>query len=336
MTKYYLGIDVGGSKTHALISDENGNALGFGETGPGNHESVGYAGLVAAMQEATKLACEQAGVSPDGISGGGFGIAGYDWPSERQPTLDAIATLGIHAPVEAVNDAVVGLLAGAQHGWGVGVDAGTGDNVHGLDEEGKLAHMTGCGMMFGEYGGAGTVVMRAIQMISYQWSQRGPATRLSEAFMQLTGARTLDDLLEGLALGKYAYWADTAPLVVKVAEEGDEVARKAIAWVAHELGDSTLAISRQLKFLSREFEIVLIGSMFNAGAVFIEPFKETVLREAKKAKFIRLTVPPVVGGVLLGLKVSGEDPLKTRKALITSTQQLLKGMGKNNLNEKSS
>ncbi len=335
MTNYYLGIDVGGSKTHALISDEKGNALGFGETGPGNHESVGYDGLVAAMQEATKQACEQAGVSPDRISGGGFGIAGYDWPSERQPTLDAIGTLGLQAPIEAVNDAVVGLLAGAQHGWGVGVDAGTGDNVHGLDEKGKLAHMTGCGMMFGEYGGAGTVVMRSIQMISYQWSQRGPTTQLSEAFMQLTGAKTLDDLLEGLALGKYAYWADTAPLVVKVAEEGDEVAREAIAWVARELGESTLAISRQLNFLSREFEIVLIGSMFNAGPVFIEPFKETVLREAKKARFIRLAVPPVVGGVLLGLKVSGEDPLKIRKALITSTQQLLKSLGRNFLNEKS-
>ncbi len=73
MTKNYLGIDVGGSKTHALISDAHGNALGFGETGPGNHESVGYDGLVAAMQEATKQACEQAHVSIDDISGGAAG-----------------------------------------------------------------------------------------------------------------------------------------------------------------------------------------------------------------------------------------------------------------------
>ena len=32
---YLLGVDTGTSKTHALIADRFGKALGFGESGPG-------------------------------------------------------------------------------------------------------------------------------------------------------------------------------------------------------------------------------------------------------------------------------------------------------------
>jgi N-acetylglucosamine kinase-like BadF-type ATPase len=34
--RYFLGVDAGGTKTHALITDETGQAVGFGAGGPGN------------------------------------------------------------------------------------------------------------------------------------------------------------------------------------------------------------------------------------------------------------------------------------------------------------
>lgn len=36
MTRFFLGIDIGGTKSHALIADEQGRAVGFGVGGPGN------------------------------------------------------------------------------------------------------------------------------------------------------------------------------------------------------------------------------------------------------------------------------------------------------------
>ena len=48
--RYYLGADLGATKTHTLIVDETGRALGFGESGPANHESVGYDGMFQSMQ----------------------------------------------------------------------------------------------------------------------------------------------------------------------------------------------------------------------------------------------------------------------------------------------
>ena len=87
----YLGVDIGGTKSHAILADEAGRALGFAAGGPGNHESVGYGGLLAVLQEITHAALDQAGLRRADVAGAGFGVAGYDWPSERAPTLEAIA-----------------------------------------------------------------------------------------------------------------------------------------------------------------------------------------------------------------------------------------------------
>lgn len=59
--KYFLGIDVGASKTHALIVDETGRAIGFGKAWGGNHQTVGYDGLENVLRESFGQACEMAG-----------------------------------------------------------------------------------------------------------------------------------------------------------------------------------------------------------------------------------------------------------------------------------
>lgn len=320
-TRYFLGIDVGGTKTHALIADEQGQVVGAGLSGCGNHEGVGYDGLVKALRESTQGALEMSGVTLDQIAGAGFGVAGYDWPSELPPTLEAIGKLGLKCPVKAVNDMVVGLVAGSSEGWGVVVDAGTGNNVHGRDRAGRTVQVTGCGVSFGEYGGAGDIVARAIQMISYEWYHRGPATALTPALIKKTGAKNLFDLMEGLALGYYEVDSDDAPLVFEVANGGDPVAVETIRWVATELAETTCGVIRQLSFEREDFEVVLIGSLFNGGDLFAQPLQETILKTAPGAKFVRLAVPPAVGGVLLGMELAGIQSHAVRERLVATVEQ---------------
>ena len=320
--RYFLGIDVGGTKTHALLTDESGRMVGFGHTGPGNHEVVGYEGLVTALMDATHQAIQSAGIQKEQIAGAGFGIAGYDFPSERRLTLEAIAALGLACPVEAVNDVVIGLIAGASQGWGIVVDAGTGCNVRGRDAHGKEGWVTGCGSPFGEYGGAGDIVHRAVQAVAHQWSSRGPSTALADTFIQLAGAHDLTDLIEGLALERYTLNSASARAVFEAAQNGDEIAREVIAWVAGELGETTNAVIRQMGFQNLSFEIVLIGSVFNGGPLFLNPLKSTVQAFAPQAQFTRLAVPPVTGGVLLGMELVGLHNPQTRETLFGSAQEM--------------
>src|SRR3954468_23370271 len=132
MTRYFLGKHLGATKTDALITDETGRALGFGRPGPGSRQAVTYAGMASALHEATTKALSMAELTIEQINAGGFGIGGYDWPSQRPQMLKTIReTIGISAPIEICNDAVLGLWAGTDDGWGIALVAGTSNNCRG-------------------------------------------------------------------------------------------------------------------------------------------------------------------------------------------------------------
>ena len=323
MTRYFLGVDIGATKSHALIADEEGRALGFGAGGPGNHEVVGYEGLREVLHSITHQALASAGIALEQIAGAGFGVAGYDFPSEREPTRQILDSLGLRAPYEFVNDTIVGLLAGATDGWGVVVVAGTSNNCRGRDRQGREGWITGCGPPFAEYGGAVELVGRAVQDVSKAWSKRGPATRLAEAFIALTGATDLTDLLEGLALERYHLTPAVAPLIFQVAAEGDAVAQEAIRWSGRELGNLAAGVIHQLGFEQLDFEVVLAGSLYDGGPLLTEPLRATIRATAPGARLVRLTAPPVVGGVLLGMEQVGIQTAAVRQRLSESAKQLL-------------
>ena len=133
--------------------------------------------------------------------------------------------------------------------------------------------------------------------------RRGPQTALIQAFVDLTGARSETDLLEGLSQGYYAS-VRSRPLASDC-RTGDSVAVDAIRWAAEELASLALGVIRQLGFEKRSFEIVFVGSMYNGGPLLLDPLRDAVLAEAPAARFVQLTAPPVAGAVLLGMQAAG-------------------------------
>jgi len=250
-------------------------------------------------------------------------VAGYDWPSELEPTLDAISGLGLTCPIEVVNDTVIGLVAGAKEGWGVALVAGTSNNCWGWDEQHNIGRVIGGGSRFGENGGSYELVLQAVIAIAKEWTQRGPATALTPAFAEYFGARDAAHLLENIQLEHYHPGPWLAPLVFQVAEAGDEVARDIIRWSGEELADLAKGVIRQLRFQDRAFDVVLVGSMFNGGPMLMEPMRRSILAEAPGARFVRLTVPPVVGATLLGMQKGQLSIARLRPSLIETSQAFL-------------
>jgi N-acetylglucosamine kinase-like BadF-type ATPase len=321
--RHFLGVDVGGTKTHALIANEDGQALGFAEAGSGNHQSVGYDGLRSVVEWTVGRALQQAGLHVNDISGAGFGIGGYDWPSQLQAHMEAIAPVGLTCPVEVTNDAIIGLMAGTARGWGVVLIAGTGNNCRGRDRAGHEARITGEGGRFGEYGGAGEMVERAVQAISHEWTQRGPQTALTQRFIQITGAKDLDALIEGIDLDCYQPDASWAPVIFDTARAGDKVAKDIIEWSACESGESACAVIRKLGIENEEFDVILAGSVFAGGKLYIEPLENTIHKVAPRAKLVRLEAPPVLGGVVLGMQKAGLDTYAIHAQLTASTKSFI-------------
>ena len=76
MTDLYLGVDIGGTKSHAMLADQVGRVVGFGEGGAGNYETVGWEGLRQTLHDIVEGALSSAGAAKEQIRGAGFGIGG--------------------------------------------------------------------------------------------------------------------------------------------------------------------------------------------------------------------------------------------------------------------
>lgn len=328
MRRFFLGADLGATKTHILISDESGNCLAFVEGGPGNHEVIGFEALQANLSDVVDQALKKADLIPADITAAGFGVAGYDWPSEREPILKVIQSLGLGGTVELVNDCDLGLLAGSPNGWGVTVVSGTGCNCRGWDRTmTRFGRVTGGGYEFGELAGAVELLHMTVRALSYAWTRRGPQTALAQKFLEVYGLSDLGELLQDLLTGKITLRPEDARLVFQVAETGDDVAIDLIRTSGRELGELALCVIRQLAFEGLDFDLTLIGSMFDGSPLLMEEMKKRVLVEAPGARFLRVKQPPVTGAVLLSMRAAGISlETEKRKHIVEIlTEQVKKG-----------
>jgi N-acetylglucosamine kinase-like BadF-type ATPase len=322
--KYFIGFDVGSSKTHALIADETGQCVGFGRAGGGNYQAVGYEGLRTALRESLAAALEMAGLQKAQLAGAGFGIAGYDFPSDREAHLQAIASLGLSCPVEVVNDGVNGLLAGASRGVGVNVTAGSSNNCRGRNKSGKEGRIVGNSSQFGEYGGAIEIVQRGLHMVNYAWIKRLPATALTPIYLKAFGAPNELELMEGLSNEQYQLFPDLATQVIEAARNADAAAQEIIHWTGEELGWLAVSVARQIEMENEAVEIIQSGSVFEAGKAITEPMEGIVLKHCPRAKLIRLAGPPVAGAIILGMEQSNFDGYAVRDMMVRTAKEVVR------------
>jgi N-acetylglucosamine kinase-like BadF-type ATPase len=140
------------------------------------------------------------------------------------------------------------------------------------------------------------------------------------------GAKDLEDLMRGYTTYEYHIGAAAAPIVFRVAAEGDQVARDLIHWAGTELGEMANAVIRQLEFENLSFDVVMTGSMFEGGAMLIEPMRATIQKLAPNARLVRLKLPPVMGAVILGMEAAGRDVTPEIRKTMSESMALWKSL----------
>jgi N-acetylglucosamine kinase-like BadF-type ATPase len=302
-----LGVDGGGTGTHAAIADDSGRVLGFGKSGAANWEDVGIDAAGAALRAAVREAFIESGVGPADIASTAFGRAGIDFPSDELKMGGIAAALGITTGVQMLNDSFVALRAGANQPWGVVVICGTGSVVAGKNPAGETFRTLGLGPVYGDYGSGTDVSESAIAAVAAQVTGKGPRTALTERMCEVTGTASAMDLIEGLARGRIDE-TRFAPAVFEVADRGDRVARRLLEDAGARLGDTAGLIAERLQMEDSEFELVMTGAMFRFDSrVLSTALEASVKRRARLARPVRLEAPPVVGALLLALEAIGSS-----------------------------
>ena len=304
-----LGVDGGGRRTHAIVSDASGSILGMGEAGPSNWEIVGLEAAVASITEATDAAIDEAGIDRALLEASVFGLAGIDWSDDVDRLEAVIAPLGLGERRRLVNDAFVALRAGCPQPWGVVVIAGTGTVAAGRDPAGNEFRTIGQGRVFGDFGSEFDVSELAVRAVANAYTGRGPSTMLTELLCARTEVASVEELIERIARAdsrlRSPEVANMAPLVLEATEAGDLVARNILEEIGQALGETAGLVATRLSMVDLDFPVVLAGGLFRTpNRYLLDQLELGVRRIAPTAYTLLLETPPVVGATLMALELA--------------------------------
>src|SRR5262249_32453701 len=131
---YFLGIDGGASKTHAVVTDSSFNIIGEGHGGPANPARVGVDEAISSIEQAVNEAFAQAGVTRRQIRSACAALAGVGDPTHYDAMKEALDREFGADTVELVTDARAALEGALDGEPGIVVIAGTGSIAMGVND----------------------------------------------------------------------------------------------------------------------------------------------------------------------------------------------------------
>ncbi|QWC58424.1 ATPase [Erythrobacter sp. 3-20A1M] len=220
MVRYYLGFDVGGSRTRARLIDTDGTVLGSGAAGPGNTR-MGLDSVRGVLDEAGQEAIATAGLDADEIGhvAMGAGIAGFSRTGARA-ALEAMEFP--YATTAFASDGVIANLGAHGGADGAILIIGTGSSAH-LLHDGKSFTIGGYGFPISDEGSGAALGLSAMRHALRALDGRTKPTPLSSAVTKRFGHET-PRAIAWMDAAQPADYASFAPLVMDFAEAGDEIA----------------------------------------------------------------------------------------------------------------
>ena len=315
MTRYFLGVDGGQSKTTAVIGDENGRVLGSGRGGPCNHAGApeGRAKFINAISTSLSAACSEAGVDAATVrfASACLGLSGG--PADKQAILGQILAADQMLVTDDATIALSGALAGEP---GIVVIAGTGSIAFGRNAQGRTARAGGWGYLFGDEGG-GFWIARQAMRAALGWEEGwGSPTALRAMLLDSTAARNINDLMHRCYTPEFPRprIAALSVLVNHAAERGDPMSQKILSEASRELAQLVRAVRSQLFESQGSVRCAYIGGVFesrNVRALFRESL------EGEPGWVLASPVhDPAIGALLEAYRAAGAIPYEIRQPFL--------------------
>jgi N-acetylglucosamine kinase-like BadF-type ATPase len=297
---HVLGIDVGGTKTVALLGGHDGRTVATAR-GPGaNFQIARELELQEVLRSVIDEAAAEGGARPSAIC---LGIAGVDRPADADIVRRIVRRIEPGARVLVVNDALIALEAAVGDAQGVVIVAGTGSIAYGRNGRGEAARAGGWGYVLGDEGSGYWIGRLALRAIVRQADGRGRATSLTRLVLAHFHLGRTEELIEtvyhqGLAP---AAVAALATFVQLASDDGDGVAAAILARGAEELASAAASVTAQLDIGSDSFPFVLAGGIFKALPGLRNLVADLLPAIAARSSTVHLEGEPALGAVRLAL-----------------------------------
>jgi N-acetylglucosamine kinase-like BadF-type ATPase len=330
-----VGVDGGGSKTHAVALTLDGRLVGRGDAGGSSPHFFGVpqsVGIVDGAVRAALAAASDGAASLPSVSQANLYLSGLDLPPEVADYTAAAAALPWTPDGLVVDNDLFALLrTGTEAPDAVAVVCGTGINAIGVrsardGQPAATARFAALGPISGDWGGGSGLGEEALWHAARSEDGRGPATALHAVVLAGMHVATVAELTEDIHFGRrtIADLAILAPAVFAAARDGDPVAVQVVDRQASEVVAFARASLTRLGMLDRDVPVVLGGGVIRGGDErLLSGIVAGLAADAPLARVVPVDAPPIVGAGLLALESAGAAPeaLDRARAELTSAYE---------------
>lgn len=271
MLKYMIGIDAGGTHSTAIAYDLDGNEIARSEGGPGQINTDYDLGIKNIAGTVNELRNKIDGDCMKVLAG----IAGLSVVGNAPEVAATISSMVGNIPTRAITDSLLALYNGLEGADGALVIAGTGSVVNGR-QDGSLISVGGYGSFLGDEGSGYAITKAALQAALLKWDKREKSS-LVDLFVKIWNLDSMNDAAAKFYDLTNPEVASYAVEVAKLADAGDEEARKIIQEQAHLLArDIIICLDRYQD--PKPMRIALTGSVLSNNAM-IRSFMEDEVKE---------------------------------------------------------
>jgi N-acetylglucosamine kinase-like BadF-type ATPase len=316
--KGVLAVDGGASKVDIALVGGDGELLAAVRRPGSYHFGLGRNGSLGALADAIGGLGRSSQLASIGV----YCLAGADIAVDDRRIAAEVESQRWTRRTIVRNDTFAVLRAGTDRKWGVAVVCGTGMNCAGVGPDGRSVRFPSFGELSGDRAhGGGWLGRAALGAAIRARDGRGPRTALEESLPPYFGMSRPTAVMEAVYLGRldYARMSEVAPLVMRAASSGDEVAQGLLGEMIDEIVVTANAAIRRLRITRRDVHVVLGGGVIRAmDAKMLRRISDGIKTVAPDAVIRQLEAPPVLGAALIGLdemRASTEARRRVRESL---------------------
>lgn len=296
-----LGIEGGGTRTTALLVDDQGRTLAELAVGPGNVRLLDGDGLRSLLAEIR----DRLPARPDRI---GAGMAGVRTTGDHERLHRALEATWPGVPATTSDDLLIALEA---EGWQEGCAAqvlllsGTGSCCLGRRRDGSSVKIGGRGHIIGDRGSACDIAMHALKSTVTIFDIEAKWPRLGADMLAALQMNDPESLIEWSMTANKTEIASLAKVVFEAAaSRQDEIAVAILHRAAERLSKDAISCAGRVAAPDEPVQVILNGSTILKNPWFVEDVKARILAARPGATVQALTRSGAWGATRLALRAA--------------------------------
>jgi len=299
-----IGIDGGGTKTHAVIVGMDGGMLAESFGGPTNLQTVGIKTAASTIFDLINETCSKAQCPAEYLQNVVLGLAGAGRASDRAELSNTILAVALKKKFPLKNvaietDARIALEAAFAGGPGIVVIAGTGSIALYRTEDNKILRAGGWGYLLGDEGSGYSIGRDALNYVMRQYDGRSEKTELTNKALAHFQVDKVEDIIPKVYGGNTDF-ASFAPKVFEAVVERDRVAHTVIVKNSTEIVELVRILTMKVR-PKKKLPVALMGGLLESENVYSKMVKDRIIHSLPNVVIQKPKFPAAFGATIIGL-----------------------------------